>query len=195
VLEGIDGSGKTTIANMLVEKLSELGYLAAYTYEPTNSELIGLVLTKYGDLRDPHVDALLFALDRLLHVKTTIKPLLEKGFVVVGDRYLYSSIAYQAAYGAQLDWVMEVNKWALKPDLAIYLDVEPEIALRRKAGKQSRFPEFEQLIFLKKVREVYLYMVSLGLLVKIDASRRLEDVYNDVEEIVLNTLRSKFISS
>lgn len=190
VLEGIDGSGKTTIASMLVRKLSELGYNVAYTYEPTDSEITMLIRTKYDELRDPYIDTLAFALDRLLHVKAEIRPLLEKGFVVVLDRYFYSSIAYQVACGAPMEWVVEVNRWAPKPDLAIYLDVEPEVALQRKARGSSRFPEFEELVFLRKVREIYLYMVSQGALVKVDASRDIVEVYKDIEKIVFKMLNS-----
>ncbi|MEM4904060.1 MAG: dTMP kinase [Desulfurococcaceae archaeon] len=194
VLEGSDGSGKTTVASMLVEKLSKLGYSVAYTYEPTDSEVVTLMKTKYRDLRDPYIDALTFALDRLLHVKITIKPLLEKGYVVVSDRYFYSSAAYQSACGAPLEWVLEVNAWALKPDIAVYLDVEPELALKRKLGSSSRFPEFEEVLLLRRVREAYLELVKRGLLIKVDASRSVEEVYSDVEGAVLGALRSRATS-
>lgn len=195
VIEGIDGSGKTTIANMIVEKLEEMGYCVLYTFEPTNSEVISVLKTKYSDIRDPYIDALVFALDRLIHVKTEIKPFIEKGYIVISDRYYYSSVAYQSASGAPIEWVMELNKWALRPDLAIYLDVDPETALSRKTGIRSRFGEFEELNLLSRVRSIYLELVKRGLLVLIDASRNLVDVYRDVERVILDTLRRGIIVS
>jgi len=194
VLEGIDGSGKTTIAKMLVERLRVMGYNAEYTFEPTDSEIVELIRGVYRAYRDAYIDALAFALDRLIHLKRRVIPLLEEGYVVVSDRYMYSSIAYQTASGAPLEWVMEVNKWALKPDLAIYLDVDPLTGLRRRQSMKSRFPEFEKLEFIERVRRVYLELVSRGLLVKVDASRLVEEVYKDVERLVVERLTKKLTS-
>lgn len=188
VLEGIDGSGKTSIASMIINELSIKGFKTLYTFEPTDSEIVNLVKTKLGDLRDPYIDTLTFALDRLLHVKSKIIPALEQGYVVVCDRYYYSSVAYQGAQGAPIEWILEVNKWILKPDIAIYLDVEPAIAIKRKSGISSRFPEFEKLELQYKIREIYLKLVELGLLVLIDASRSLNDVYSDVRKLVFKTI-------
>jgi len=194
VLEGIDGSGKTTMAKKLIEKLNSMGYKTMYTFEPTDSEIVEVIKAKYNEYRDPYIDALTFALDRLIHVKTRIKPLLDKGFIVISDRYFYSSVAYQTASGAPMDWVIELNKWALKPDLAIYLDVEPEIALKRKVAVSSRFPEFERIELMEKVRSIYLDMVKRGLLVMVDASRNIDEVYRDVENFVLSRISSRPIS-
>jgi dTMP kinase len=194
VLEGIDGSGKTTIAKMLVERLRVMGYNAEYTFEPTDSEIVELIRGVYRAYRDAYIDALAFALDRLIHLKRRVIPLLEEGYIVVSDRYMYSSIAYQTASGAPLEWVMEVNRWALKPDLAIYLDVDPLTGLKRRQSMESRFPEFEKLEFIERVRRVYLELVSRGLLVKVDASRPLEEVYKDVERLVVEHLTKKLTS-
>jgi dTMP kinase len=194
VLEGIDGSGKTTIAKMLVERLRVMGYNAEYTFEPTDSEIVELIRGVYRAYRDAYIDALAFALDRLIHLKRRVIPLLEEGYIVVSDRYMYSSIAYQTASGAPLEWVMEVNRWALKPDLAIYLDVDPLTGLKRRQSMESRFPEFEKLEFIERVRRVYLELVSRGLLVKVDASRPVEEVYKDVERLVVEHLTKKLTS-
>ena len=188
VLEGIDGSGKTTISKMLVDRLNGLGFKAEYTFEPTDSEIVEVVRGKYSEYRDAYVDALTFALDRLLHLKRKVIPLLRAGFIVVSDRYMYSSVAYQAASGAPIDWVLLVNKYALKPDVTIYLDVDPETGLRRKQFKTTRFPEFEVIDFARRVREVYLELVKRGLMISINAARPIEEVYRDVEAVVLNAL-------
>jgi len=184
VLEGLDGAGKTTIALMLRDELSRAGIPVLYTYEPTDSEVVKAVKSTYNDLRDAYIDALAFALDRLIHLKMKVKPFLEKGGVVISDRYYYSSVAYQSASGAPFEWVMEVNRFALKPDVAIYLDVDPAAGLSRKTATSSRFPEFEHRDFLERVRRAYLRMVEMGLLVYIDSSRPLETVYSDVKKAI-----------
>lgn len=188
VLEGLDGAGKTTIAKLLCNNLEKRGYKTLYTYEPTDSEVVRVVKSNYTQVRDSYIDALTFALDRLLHIKTEIKPALEQGFIVVSDRYYYSSVAYQGAGGADPQWVLEVNKYVLKPDLAFYIDVDPETALKRKKGQVSRFPEFEELEYLVRVRSIYLKLVEAGLLINIDGRRALEDVYKDIEQTVTLTL-------
>jgi len=184
VLEGIDGAGKTTIANMLLRYLNGKRYNTIYTYEPYDSLYVEILKTKYNELRDAYLDALTYAADRVIHLKTVIKPYLEKNYIVICDRYFYSSVAYQSAQGAPLDWILEINKFALKPDIAIYLDVDPEIGLRRRRKLKSRFPEYEVLDFLVKVRNAYLELVNRGMLTLIDARREVNTVFKEVIEIV-----------
>ncbi|MEM4757001.1 MAG: dTMP kinase [Desulfurococcaceae archaeon] len=194
VFEGLDGAGKTTIAKMLTERLNEMGFKTIYTYEPTDSDIVKLLKTSFSELRDPFIDALVFALDRLIHIKTEIAPAIEQGYIVICDRYLYSSVAYQSAHGAPFDWILEINRYAIKPNIAIYLDVDPSTALRRKTGYESRFPEFEKYELLAKVREAYFRLVSMGLLKLIDASREITEVYRDVENYVLTELGKRSLS-
>ncbi len=193
VLEGIDGAGKTTLAKMLIDEFKSRGMQAVYTYEPTDSLIVRAVKGEYAPYRDAFVDALAFALDRLIHVKSLILPMLEKGVSVVSDRYFYSSVAYQSAMGAPYEWVMEVNKHAFKPDLAIYLDIPPELAITRRKGLSSRFPEFEEVEFLSKVRQYYKRMVSEGLLIEVDATREIQTVYMEVLEKVKSSQGVKLV--
>jgi dTMP kinase len=176
---------------MIIKDLSEMGFKTHYTYEPTDSEIINTLKTRYSDLRDPYIDVLTFALDRLLHIKSRILPALKQGYIVVCDRYYYSSVAYQGAMGAPVDWVLEVNKWVLKPDIAVYLDVDPAIAIKRKESIVSRFSEFEKLELQYKVRSVYLRLVEMGLLTPVDASRDIREVYCDVKRLVLGVIEKK----
>ena len=184
VLEGIDGAGKTTIAYKLVEYFRSRGYNTIYTYEPYTSLYVEVLKKNYNEFRDAYLDALTYAADRLIHLKTVIIPHLKKRGVVICDRYFYSSVAYQAAQGAPIDWIIEVNKYMLKPDLAIYLDVDPETGLQRRKRFKSRFPEYESLEFLRRVREVYIELVNKGFLVLVDARRDIDTVYHSVLQII-----------
>jgi len=185
VIEGIDGAGKTTIAKWLVELLNRRGYEAIYTYEPTDSLLVQ-ALKSYSEYRSAELDALVYAADRLVHLRSKVLPALDSGKVVVMDRYYFSSIAYQGAQGAPIEWVIELNKYALKPDLAIYIDIDPEIGLKRLSGEKGsrRFPEYENLDLLRRVREIYLELVRKGHLVLVDGSRDLDSVKRDVLNVI-----------
>lgn len=190
VLEGIDGSGKTSIAYKLVDDLKNMGFKTNYTYEPYTSLYIDVLKKNYNEYRDAYLDALTYAADRVIHLKTVIIPGLERGEVIICDRYFYSSVAYQSAQGAPYEWVLNINKYMLKPDLAVYLDVDPDTGLKRKKGLISKFPEYEEISFLNRVREFYLKMVSDGYLKLIDANRDFEIVYSDVFKLVNSYLSS-----
>lgn len=188
-LEGIDGSGKTTVAQHLVGTLTQNGYSAVYTAEPSKG-VIGDIVKKsilQGGIRLPGVlEAVLFAADRVDHIARVVKPLLNEGKIIVCDRYLYSSISYQGANGAMLKWVKEINKHAIKPDLAIYIDVPPEVVIDRIKRKKSIM---ETLHIQKRVREVYLNLVAEKQLVMVDGNAGKEKVAKDVENLVFGFLR------
>ncbi len=188
VLEGIDGAGKTSIAYRLIKELKMNGYDVIYTYEPYNTLYVKILKNEYRNYRTAFLDALTYAADRLLHNKIVIEPAIRTGKIIVCDRYYYSSAAYQGAMGAPIEWVLEINKYARKPDIAVYLDIDPELGLKRRQGLSSRFPEYEKLELLEKVRQNYLYLVDKGLLVMVDASRSFEEVYEDVKKLVIESL-------
>ncbi|MCW4007732.1 MAG: dTMP kinase [Candidatus Bathyarchaeota archaeon] len=169
-LEGLDGSGKTTQAKMLAEKLKD-GYNAVYTAEPSRGK-IGTFIRKhclYGKKRlSSIVEALLFAADRMEHVETEILPALQQGRIVISDRYLYSSIAYQGAAGLSIEWIEKINEHALKPDLAVFIDVDPKVAMRRLKPNKS---VMENLETQQKVREIYLKFVEKGILVRVNGNQ------------------------
>ena len=183
VLEGLDGAGKTSVARRLVDDLSRLGFEAVYTYEPYDT-LYVKALKNYGEYRDAALDALTYAADRLVHYRMVIGPMLSRGGFVVSDRYYYSSVAYQAAGGVDPEWVLDINRYAPNPDIAIYLDIDPETGLKRRSGLSTRFPEYEKLEYLERVRWFYKWLVERGFLLLVDASRSFEDVYRDVWGIV-----------
>ncbi len=170
VIEGLDGSGKTTQAKLLVANL-EKTCPALYTAEPSQGQIGKFIrdCILYEPTRPPtSVEALLFAADRIEHIQNEVQPALQKGTLVVSDRYLYSSLAYQGSGGLALDWIKAINSLAPKPDLALFIDVEPEIVLHRLKRKKS---VMENLETQQRVREVYLKYIENGELVRIDGSK------------------------
>jgi dTMP kinase len=188
-VEGIDGAGKTVNSKWLVKRLKAAGYKAAYTKEPTHG-LIGDALKELQASRasSPEIDALLFAADRLHHIRNFIEPRLRKSYVVVSDRYLYSSIAYQGALTGDRKWVELVNRYCVPPDLAIYLDVDPSTGLGRKRKWRSDLRVFEDPAVLERVRAVYLELCEEGKLVRIPADRELGEVRAEIARVIWDRL-------
>ena len=187
VIEGIDGSGKTTIAKSVVNELKASGIKSVYTYEPYNEELIKMIESKGKEL-GAIMETLLLAADRYLHIKNVIEPYINKGFAVVCDRYYYSSIAYQGARGADKNWIRIVNYFVVEPDIAIYLDVDPELGIKRLKGSKRKLKYLEEMRLLHKVRENYLQMVNEGKLIYVDARNPIERVKNEVMKLIKNIL-------
>ncbi|MEM2914715.1 MAG: dTMP kinase [Candidatus Bathyarchaeia archaeon] len=187
-IEGLDKSGKTTQSVLLVEALRKNGFDAAYTTEPSSGE-IGKFIRTYVLRRKQRipvaVEALLFAADRIEHIENEIKPMLRENKIVVSDRYLYSSLAYQGAVGLDLDWLLEINRLAPTPDLAIYLDVPLEVVSQRCKSEKS---VMEQPDIQRKVQEVYKRLVREGKMVPIDGNRPREVVAKDVQALVMKRL-------
>ncbi|MFH1129736.1 MAG: dTMP kinase [Pseudomonadota bacterium] len=155
-LEGIDGSGTSTQANLLVDYLSKKGPKAHLTCEPSSGS-IGQLLRKVlrGELKmDPATVALLFAADRVDHVRSEIQPKLEKRIHVVTDRYVYSSLTYQSI-DQNLDWVSQINSLAPEPDLTIYLRLDPRIAAERMSSRSQEQEIYETIEQQSQVAENY----------------------------------------
>lgn len=131
------------------------------------------------------VEALLFAVDRVDHMEREIKPALEKGKIVVSDRYIYSSLAYQGAAGLDLKWIEEINRSSLPPNLAVYIDVPPEVVVKRIRRDKS---VMERIETQRRVREVYLKLVGAGKLVPVDGNREKGEVEKHILKIVLDFL-------
>jgi len=188
-VEGLDGCGKTTQAKILVRKLRKIGYDAVYTAEPSRGK-IGRFIKRYclhgGKRVSSVVEALLFAADRYEHVETEIIPALKDGKVVVSDRYMYSSLAYQGAAGLNLDWIRMINEHAVPPNLAIFIDVEPNTVIKRLKPKKS---VMENLETQRKVREVYLKFVENGELVRVDGNKPKSEVAKEIFSVVLDCLK------
>lgn len=188
VLEGIDGAGKTTVAKTLVDELKRKGFNALYTYEPFDKELIS-ILNKKGSVLGGIFEALIMAADRYNHIECLVKPALRAGMVVVMDRYYYSSLAYQGAHGVPLEWIRTLNNFALRPDLAIYLDVPEEVGLLRKKRSTTRIPYLESSKeFTRKVRQIYLDLVKNGELILVDGTQELDRVILECKKLICSKL-------
>lgn len=164
-LEGGDGSGKTTQAALLSEWLGAQGRTVLHTREPGGSEvgvlIRNIVLHHRGEVV-PRAEALLYAADRAHHVATVVRPALARGEVVIQDRYLDSSVAYQGS-GRVLDPVeiRDLSLWAAEgalPDVTVLLDIDPGDARRRMDAEDRPFDrlEAEKADFHTRVREAYL---------------------------------------
>lgn len=188
-IEGIDGAGKTTIAEHLRDFLSKLGYDCALFKEPSNS-IYGEKI-RSSEQRLPAEEELeLFILDRKIDVHERILPALRSGKIVIMDRYYYSNIAYQSASGIDAEKIREMNEaFAPKPDLVILLDLSPEIALQRIRGRK-KLTAFERKEYLDKVRKKFLELVDDRVEI-VNAEDELEIVKRRVEEIVLSFLSKR----
>ena len=189
-IEGLDGSGKTTHAHRLVRNLQKRGFDAVYTTEPGRGELGKFIRTSVlqEKKRVPGVvEAVLFAVDRVEHMEKDVKPALMEGKVVVSDRCVYSSLAYQGAAGLDLEWIEEINRFALQPDLALYIDVPPEVVVKRIKRKKS---VMERLETQRRVKEVYMKFVDNGMLTPIDGDRRKSEVEQNILKVILDFLEN-----
>jgi dTMP kinase len=186
-LEGLDGCGKTTQTKLLASRLKD-GYHAVYTAEPSCGK-IGEFIKEYclhSERRGSSiVEALLFAADRFEHVNNEVIPALNEGKLVLSDRYVYSSLAYQGATELDLDWIRRINEHAIRPDLAVFIDVAPETVVHRLKTRKS---VMEDLDTQRKVREVYLKFVKTGELVSIDGNAPKEKVAEEILAVVLEFL-------
>lgn len=168
-LEGGDGSGKTTQASLLRDWLESEGRIVVRTREPGGTEvgvlIRDIVLHHRGEV-SPRAEALLYAADRAHHIATVVRPALERGEVIIQDRYLDSSVAYQGA-GRVLgrDEIRDLSLWAtegLLPDLTVLLDLDPATARARLDAADKPFDrlEAERDEFHARVRAEYLALAA-----------------------------------
>ncbi|MGI6640265.1 MAG: dTMP kinase [Limnochordia bacterium] len=164
-LEGIDGVGKSTQAQLLVEYFTEKGCDVVHTFEPGGTKLgqsiRRMLLDPENQQLAPVTEILLYAADRAQHVAEVIQPALAQGKVVVCERYIDSSVAYQGyGLGLSVDMIAAVNKLAtdgLEPNLTICLDAEPETALARVGGDRI---EKRALSYYERVRAGFLSIAA-----------------------------------
>ncbi len=190
VVEGIDGSGKTTFCKKLGKEIEKMGYSVFITEEPTRGPYGREIKKKLKEDIDPVEAVLLFALDRYFHLRE-IKEELEKGNVVILDRYVYSTLAYQGSslQGRMKDpeeYILRVHSpFMIKEDLAFLIDLPAEDAIKRISGREVK-ECYEKLEFLRKVRESYLNIAKKFGLKVLDGRKGAEEL---VEEAMIEVRR------
>ena len=198
-VEGPDGAGKSTLIQRLEKKLlEELTVPLVRTREPGGSEIAEkireVILDPKNTAMDDRTEALLYAASRRQHIMEKIKPSLAEGKVVLCDRFVDSSIAYQGAgRGIGVEEVATLNRFAtedLTPDITLYLDVDAQVGLNRIASKNSNREkdrlELEAISFHNRVRNAYKVLLKKHpeRIQLIDASQNADDVFNDAWKVV-----------
>ena len=200
-LEGPEGSGKTTAVNVAVRELEKLGYSIVRTREPGGTpiaeQIRNVILDKANTAMDPRTEALLYAASRRQHLVEKVWPAVKEGKIVICDRYLDSSLAYQGgARGLGIENILNINMFATEgtfPDLTLLFDIEPEVGLARIAANASREVnrlDLEKLDFHKNVRNTFLDLAKRypDRFVIIDASKSQEEVAKATLDVILARL-------
>lgn len=200
-LEGPEGSGKTTAVEFAVNKLLEMGYEIVRTREPggtiISEQIRNVILDKANTAMDARTEALLYAASRRQHLVEKIWPALKAGKIVICDRYLDSSLAYQGgARELGIEEVLKVNLFATEntwPDLTLLFDIDPAIGLSRINSNNQREVnrlDLEKLDFHKKVRSTFLKLAEQypERYAIIDASKSREEVAKATLDAILSRL-------
>ncbi|WP_311588698.1 dTMP kinase [Varibaculum massiliense] len=196
--EGGDYTGKSTQVKLLMQALTTRGAAAIATFEPGGTSL-GQRLRRevmHGEDLDPYTEALLYAADRAWHAQTVIKPHLQAGEVVVSDRYLDSSLAYQGiGRGLGLEKIEEISLWAtgnLRPDLTILLDGDPEVLVARRTDSPDRM-EAAGAEFHQAVRQAFLQIAERDRqrIKVIDATAGVQEIHQQVLSLVSAAFAAK----
>lgn len=204
-LEGPDGAGKTTVLKEILPEIKKMKRDIISTREPGGvrlaEEIRQLILDPKNTEIDSKTEMLLFAAARRLHMQEKMLPALKAGKVVIVDRFIDSSVAYQG-YGRELgvevvDWLNNFATDGLKPDLTLYFDIDTDVALDRimsnRADEVNRL-DLERAEMHRKVRQGYLKMVEKEpqRFVTIDASQSVEKVVSDTIEVIKERFASIF---
>ena len=192
---GLDGCGKTTMMRRLIEDLGK-DYTVFVTKQPTDYVRKSDIFRTYMD--SPDHDAfdyrslsLLAASDRLQHVSKVIEPELQKGNIVISDRYFYSCLANLRARGFEQDgWIYEIAKSVIEPDIAFFFDVPVETAVARVRKRPEEKNRYIDMDLQYKLREEYINICKANGGVLISTMRDKEESYNQVKQAVERVMRN-----
>ncbi|NIO48525.1 MAG: dTMP kinase [Candidatus Aminicenantes bacterium] len=190
VFEGIDGSGKSTQAEILLKRLQTKGIDVVYFREPSQGEWGRKIKKKalHPDSLTPEEELDLFLKDRRENVEKNLKPALKKKTVVILDRYYYSTIAYQGAKGIDEELIARMNKeFIVEPDLVFIFDIDPHKGLERIENRKKKDRLFEREDYLVKVREVFRSFRGERF-IHIDALKSKEEISKEIEETALRLI-------
>lgn len=190
VVEGVDGSGISTQIGFLRRWLSARGLPVEVTKEPSRGPF-GAVIRQAIEGRlslDDRSLALAFAADRVDHLHNPVNgvtPHLTAGRWVISDRYVLSSLAYQGAAGLDADWLLEINTFAIEPDVTVFIDTPPDICIQRIRQRSSSLELYDDVEQLRTIHRLYRTWLARGRLtghlVTVDGSQSEEDVSRDVQ--------------
>ncbi|PLR75291.1 dTMP kinase [Bacillus sp. V3-13] len=194
-VEGPEGAGKTTVLSLLAKELETEGHKVMMTREPGGIDIAEqirkVILNKNNTAMDPRTEALLYAAARRQHLVEKVKPALEDGAIVLCDRFIDSSLAYQGyARGLGIDEVFSINQFAIEqmmPSITLYFDIDPEEGLGRiskNAGREVNRLDLETIEFHHKVREGYYILMKKfpERIHRIDASQPIQHVFEQSAE-------------
>ncbi len=188
VIEGLDGSGLTTQAHLLVNFLHSKKIDAILTKEPTKNSSVSQEIENILSQRKP-MGAFglqrLFAQDRKEHLENVIIPSLKEGRWVVCDRYLFSSLAFGAETEEEMEEIFKLNENFLMPDLVIFIKVSPEICLKRIQKRGEEIKLFEKKEKLEKVFENYMKLTQkFDNFVIVDGEKSIDEVSKEIQKII-----------
>ncbi len=200
--EGGECSGKTTIINELCKKLKEKEISYISTREPGGIDIAEQIRSIILDVKNTKMteetEALLYAASRMQHLKERVVPAIKRGDIVICDRFLDSSLAYQGyARGLGMESILKINHFALEhlPNLTIFIDVKPEVALKRLENRQNKTDrlDLEDISFHQKVYEGYDKVCSMypNRIRRIDGNRPLDIICEECIAIVLDFINQR----
>ena len=201
-IEGPEGSGKSSVTKKVAERLEKEGYDIVFTREPGGTDISeqirNIILDKSNTKMDPMTEAMLYAASRRQHLVEKVWPLSKEGKIVISDRYLDSSLAYQGgARGLGIDNILQLNNFATEgsfPDLTLLFDIDPRIGLKRIAANANREVnrlDLEKIEFHDSVRKTFLSLAKRfkDRYVIIDASKPFDEVVEDTYIAIKNRLK------
>lgn len=196
--EGLDGSGSSTQSRLLADNLEKMGQAVLLTKEPTNHSPIGKMIREILQHKwsvSPQTLQLLFSADRAEHLAQTIEPALKNGQTVITDRYFLSTLAY-GGLSVDIEWLKELNKKFIQPDITFLFRLNPEDCIKRIIGRGSDFELFEKKEKLEKIWENYEKLSrQYSNIHVIDANQSIEEISKEVLNVILSkiTQEERFI--
>ena len=194
--EGIDGSGKSTQANLLIDRLSSLNIENLFLREPggttISEEIRAVLLNNRKDEMSSRTEALLMCASRAQLTKDIIIPEMKAGKWIIADRFADSTLAYQGGgRGIDLDWLIRLNEFAtygIEPDLTFYIDIDPKVGFQRRKDLASDRIENAGVEFQRDIRKKYLEIVNnfSDRIVKVDGNLSVEDISKFIWDIIID---------
>ncbi|WP_238375159.1 dTMP kinase [Vulcanisaeta thermophila] len=191
-VEGIDGVGKSTVINEVARRLRSEGIGVHVTSEPSQSPIGRLIrdwlLRPGSQVAHPSVFALLFVADRVQHYYGEVKPMLERGYLVITERYMESTLAYQGAMGLPMDWLESLHMYVPRPDLTIVLDAPIDVVMDRLRARQNLEIFEVNKDLLSRVRDLLLSRARVNGYPVINSVGDVDAVVNEVMGIIKGRL-------